>query len=852
MRSLPLLLTLAALALSSAALADPALVPPALKQSAEPVYPPEALSNGITGEVVLLLDIDAAGRVNAASIHQGAGHGFDEAAQEAGRKLVFEPAIKNGTPVKSRILYKMSFTLKPAAKSAAPAAVPTTGSLRTRVRVAGTDTPLAGVPVVVRLPGGKSIEVATDSAGGCELAEVPSGPVTIRVAAAGFHAVEGVEEVKVGEQLEIVYRLRATDGPLEVQVRGAPVDREITRRSLDRKELQLVPGTSGDALRVVESLPGVARGMPYSGMLIVRGTAPSGTAVFTDGTWIPQMYHFGGLSSVIPTEMIESLDFYPGNFSARYGRVMGGIIDVKTRELDSDRKLHGLAQVDMIDARVMVRGPIPLLRNWSFVVAGRRSHLDAWLPSMLPDSVDLRAAPVYYDYQAFVETRPSKGSLLRLGAFGSDDRFAAVMRQGDEHMGGFGSGFSMKMSFWRLQAVYRNKLSDSLSVSATAAYGPQDEAFTFGAMRVEDRFHMMTARGELTWKSVQNVTLRAGPDIVHSPYTVDLQAPQPPIAGEADPGPYATMPMIRLKQKGTLSAPAAFAEAEYLPHERVKLLAGMRADYTNTNQEVVWSPRFNARYDLAQHPRTTLKGGVGWFYQPPRPIETLPNYGTPTLGSNRSLHVSSGLEQELGRRVNVSVEGFYKKLDELAVRVANPDGSQGYDNIGTGDVYGVETLIRYEPVGRFFGWLAYTISRSTRQDGPGSPERVFEYDQTHILTALGSYDLGRGWRVGGRFRLVSGNPYTACIGGVLNAAAGNYACKGGAPMGSRLPAFHQLDVRVDKKWQFAGWALTTYLDVQNAYNRQNPEAVAYNYDYTRTKYSTGLPILPSLGLRGEF
>jgi hypothetical protein len=63
--------------------------------------------------------------------------------------------------------------------------------------------------------------------------------------------------------------------------------------------------------------------------------------------------------------------------------------------------------------------------------------------------------------------------------------------------------------------------------------------------------------------------------------------------------------------------------------------------------------------------------------------------------------------------------------------------------------------------------------------------------------------------------------------------------------------FHQLDIRVDKAWQFKAWKLGAYLDVQNVYNHGNVEGVSYNYNSTRSTFATGLPILPSLGLRGE-
>ena len=64
--------------------------------------------------------------------------------------------------------------------------------------------------------------------------------------------------------------------------------------------------------------------------------------------------------------------------------------------------------------------------------------------------------------------------------------------------------------------------------------------------------------------------------------------------------------------------------------------------------------------------------------------------------------------------------------------------------------------------------------------------------------------------------------------------------------------FHQLDIRVDKRWKFKSWQLSAYLDVQNVYNHANSEGIRYNYNYTNRLYISGLPILPSLGLRADF
>jgi hypothetical protein len=111
------------------------------------------------------------------------------------------------------------------------------------------------------------------------------------------------------------------------------------------------------------------------------------------------------------------------------------------------------------------------------------------------------------------------------------------------------------------------------------------------------------------------------------------------------------------------------------------------------------------------------------------------------------------------------------------------------------------------------------------------------------LNALGTYKLGRGWSVGARFRYVTGNPYTPYIGAVADLDAGAYTPVLSPNANSaRVAAFHSLDLRVDKTWDFSSWRLTAYLDVRNVYNRQNPEAMTYNYNYSQSQAVAGLPI----------
>jgi hypothetical protein len=132
------------------------------------------------------------------------------------------------------------------------------------------------------------------------------------------------------------------------------------------------------------------------------------------------------------------------------------------------------------------------------------------------------------------------------------------------------------------------------------------------------------------------------------------------------------------------------------------------------------------------------------------------------------------------------------------------------------------------------------------------PLRLSQYDETHILTILGSYRLGDGWEFGARFRLTSGYMYTPQTYGYFDENASTYLPFQTQPLfNSRLPLFHSLDLRVDKSWKVAWGTIGMYLDVLNVYNNANVAGISYDYNSTHQSFANDLPILPSLGLRVE-
>ena len=771
----------------------PALVPPKLVENVDPTYPEAKRASGEAASVALTLTIDRAGQVTDVAVAESAGPEFDEAAVSAARNLRFEPAQKNGEAIPAKIRYVFEFKLAPPSEPA-PAPPP---------------APVAAVAAPA---------VASSS---------PNPPTAAQA---------------------------AEDEALDVEVQGEKPPREPTKHVIAAEEISRIPGTNGDAIRAIGNMPGVARPPGGDGMLIVRGSSPNDTAVFVDGTDIPMVYHFGGLSSVIPTEMLEKLDFYPGNFGPQYGRAMGGVVDVGVRSPRKD-KLGGLLQFDLVDGRLLVEGPIS--KSTRFMLAGRRSWLDAWLGAALKDSgVGVTKAPVYYDYQAMVEHDFSRQTTLRLFAFGADDRFKLMINSPSSNDPAIGGDASQTSSFGRLQARVETRPSSNARISAQLSAGREGQHVTIGGLGFDLGLNSIGGRADARIQVSPALTAIAGLDFQYLSYDVTWKAPPNDFDSTQNTGPLFGRPMVELKGKGDVFRPAAYAMLELTPVAGFKLFPGVRADYNTDTRGWTIDPRIGVRYDLHPgFPRTTLKGGVGLYHQPPQPYQSIEPFGTKGVGSPSAVHTSLGIEQEISRPLEFSIEGFYKDLNNLVVPVAAADQStngQSYQNIGSGRIYGSEFLLRYKPEGRFFGWIAYTLSRSERRDADNGAMYIYDYDQTHILTALGSYKLGRGWQAGARFRYISGTPYTPVLGGVMDYDAGTYAPINSGNLNSgRTGAFHQLDLRIDKTWTFSAWKLSAYLDVQNTYLHQNPEGVSYNYNYSQSSALTGIPFLPIIGLRGE-
>jgi hypothetical protein len=630
--------------------------------------------------------------------------------------------------------------------------------------------------------------------------------------------------------LAVAARAAADDEVIEVSG-SAPEEAAPPAYELTTDDIRMLPGAANDALRGVQALPGTAR-IPFSlGGLALRGASPRDTEVVIDGVELPLGFHFGGVSSVVPSELLSSLTVTPGNVDASYGRVQGGVVALTTRDPRTDRWRAG-GSLGVLDSGAMAEGPLP--GNGGLLVGVRRSYLDAVAGPFLGDSY---ALPAYWDAQIRTAWGDARGA-----------GHIAPMLVGAVDYLNAGDDEQLTSAFLRVAAPYRLSRG-ATTLAVTPWLGWNRLAFTDRSERdYEQHFARPVYRAGLRAELVRDTSwgaLRGGTEL-DGTYFSRLQS------GFADPsGPLLT--------DGTASRgwgdAAVFADVQWHIGPIVAR-PGARVEHYGLTGEVVIDPRLSISQRLGDG--VMLREALGRYHQPPLAADLDPTDGNPHLHSSYTDQASLGVDAVLPGRVAASITGFYTVGHDLDVPI---DGMQGMlsaldthglgptlelllesqlglasyrENIGRARDMGIE-LSAKRTAGRWFGMLSYTLARARRTDAFRA-WRPFELDQRHNLQLIGSTLFGHDrWRAGARLQIVSGDPYTP-------------SAAFAAPYSANLPLYASLDIRVDRTWHRSWGDLTAFVDLHNVTNRANVEARGPDPMTGRDVDTYGLPILPFLGV----
>lgn len=584
----------------------------------------------------------------------------------------------------------------------------------------------------------------------------------------------------------------------EVVVRGRT--REPSATTLRSDEVRALPGAFGDPFRALEALPGATpmqSGTPY---MILRGAPPGNTAILIDGIPVPLLFHWAIGPSVLPVQIIDHIDYWPGGAPARFGRAVGGVISAETKPPENETRFYGQAR--FFDAGAMVESPFAGGRAHA-LVAGRFSYTAAAL-SLFSPGVQLG----YSDYQARTGVKLDERNEVSVFAFGSHDRRGPVASFPTTYVGDF---HRVDLRFDRaLEGHGRLRVAGTLGVD------------TSGNEQAETSAESARVRMELERPLDETMRLRAGADVSYTHF-----------AGGNGKDPERDFFAKLLYPENDVLVTGAHGDLVWRPLSKIELVPGLRGDvyrfivpsvtpagFTGPDDYLAWyarklnapaagettevtiDPRLSSRFVVTDD--VAIVGTVGRYHQPPSFFA--PSPGLQPAGYQRGLQGSyqrsAGVEVAFAAGLGATATVFSHEYRNTTAFTSCGFMKGGFnledDCIGqrkNGDSVGLELLVRRSLSRRIGGLVSYTLSRS--QDEPVDIQRpstsasapvgrtITPFDHKHVFNAVLSAKLGAGWLAGARVFAYTGRPWR----------------------GARTDPFFRLDVRIEKRWPILtdGW-----------------------------------------------
>jgi hypothetical protein len=730
----------------------------------------------------------------------------------------------------------------------------TTHSLEGTILEKGTRKPLANVNVFA-LP--MKEKAVTDSKGHFQFSALPEGDVELVVNIADYMKFSQTLKVPFTEPVLKLYIEKNKYQAFETTVTDLRNKKDDSQKRLSQEEFLQMPGSGGDPVKAVQNLPGVSRTGGGDARVIIQGSEPEDTRYNIDGHEVPLIFHFGGLNSIVTPEAVSSVDYYSAGYGPEYGRALGGHVGLNVRKPQTDR-VHGMAFQDIYNVGGLIEGPVG--ENGGYLISGRYSYLGLVMKQAAKDNKDfnLVVAPTFYDFNAQYDTKLNDKEDLRVFSILSKDQLEFVLSKPIGNDPKLRGNFDQRTEFYRVIPEWTRQIDDTKKVTASAGIGADNVFFNLDTNYFNSKVQNLSARADFEHQILPAWKYNVGLDSIFSWYKINVRVPTTFSEGGVA-NPFGTGDLREADVSGSSNVLGAYWRNEWKPTENSAwtILPNLRVDSFSATKETLLEPRLALRYAYDQS--LLLRAATGLYYQEPTGQEIDKSYGNPDVKSERSEHFALGFDKDFREGGSIGYTFgttlFYKNLERMIVSsgtLVERDGTltpENYNNDGKGHIQGLEAQLKYK--GDTWGVIgSYTYTQSRRQR-PGEAELPSPHDQTHSLNLLASYEQGS-WHYGARLRYVTGNPYTPIVNSYYDADNDVYWPQRGDLYSARNKDFFQLDLRVDRKWVFDAWILSGYIDIQNLTGYKNQEGLSYSYDYSQKQEITGLPMVPTIGVKGEF
>ena len=665
---------------------------------------------------------------------------------------------------------------------------------------------------------------------------------------------------------------------------------QMSRIEVPVEQIKKVPALLGevDVLKTLQLLPGVQSGGEGQSGLYVRGGSPDQNLVLLDGVPVYNVSHLLGFFSVFNADAIKNVTLTKGGIPARFGGRLSSVLEINMKEGNSE-EFHGEGSIGFISSKLTLEGPIKKDQS-SFIVSARRTYVDIFARPIAKKAAkkngdELTPTLYFYDLNAKLNHRINKKHRLYLSAYIGKDVFGIKSRDnlsdGNYTVLNGGTDWGNITSAFRWNYMITNKLFANTTITHSRYKFDFDTEFEDVYNDTKDKFAARYFSGIYDWAGKvdfdfipnPNHYIKFGLSATH--HTYEPGAFQFKIE-VADSNPIDTTLGSQDAKSWEYSA---YIEDD-LQFGPFKANIGLHAAAFDVDNKTYYSiqPRLGLRYLMSNN--IALKASYTKMAQY---INLLTNESlslptdlwvpsTARIKPQDSWQVAAGVATTLWKNYEFSVEGYYKKMENVlsykeGADFIGPD-TDWQDKVtqGNGESYGVEVFLQKKK-GKTTGWLGYTLSWNNRQfDEINSGKRYpFKYDRRHDLSLVLSHQFNKRISITGAWVYGTGNSITLPLYRYTSPIQSNYGGlfyrdieNIGDKNSFRMASYHRLDLNVElqsKKNENRRWQGTWNFGLYNAYNRNNPYFITTgrNDEGQRTFRQISIfPMIPSVSYKFKF
>lgn len=738
------------------------------------------------------------------------------------------------------------------------------GNIKGKVVDLETQSPLIGANILINET---TIGTTTNENGEYFFESLKAGTYTISFSYLGYESSTKTDIiVKPDRTIFLNVELKSSSLEIENVLVESGYFTEIENKPIgtvnfSSEEIRRAPGSAGDVSRILFGLPSLAKVNDQYNSLIVRGGSPVENSFYLDNIEIQNINHFpvqgssDGPIGLLNVDFIENVNFYSGGFSPIYGDRLSSIMEIEYREGNKDKFAPQL-NMSLAGFGGSVEGPLG--SDGNYMLALNKSYLDL----ILNEDETGGAMPNYGDMQGkIVYNINDKNKISILNLMSVDQinlKYENAIETNVTNVYGKTDGITNTAGInwqyiWAQNGYSNTSISHTYTKYNREYFETKSRNLLTNNESVENSFKI---RNVNYYKLDKQNSIEFGVEASAFINKFDY-------VFESWQDNYGNItPRLEVANNMNSYKVGIFAVENLQLTDKLKLTFGTRADYFNLSDALNISPRFSFAYDIDD--ATKFSGSAGIFYQ------DIPNYilsqndEFKKLKTPKSNHYVLGISRKFGESTRLSVEAYYKNYENFPIDPTQPNvflfdqvsmiglflnHDQLIDN-GQAFSKGVEILLQKKLAKDFYGMAALSISKTRYSDlNSNWYDRI--YDNQFNFTLEGGYVPNDEWEFSLRWIYAGGAPYTP-----FDYEASTENQKGiydlNKTNSERLPDYHSLNIRADKRFYFEGSNLIIYLSVWNVYGRENIAQYVWNEIENKPDKQLQWSTLPVLGVEFEF